>query len=149
MVPLSTRGAMGGLHHQQPGPRAGGDGGGGAAVIMSEEALRQRRALRGQRRLAREQPGGLTAEQQELIGVLIAAHQRTFDSSFSQFTHYWVSGAPGTRLSPRVPQHGANAPTAAAAARRTPLCSHPTAAEPTAAGHPCHMDTIPAAGLPG
>ncbi|NXQ89988.1 NR1I3 protein, partial [Nyctibius grandis] len=55
-------------------------------MIMSEEALRQRRALRGQRR--REQPGGLTAEQQELIGILIAAHQRTFDSSFSQFTHY-------------------------------------------------------------
>lgn len=96
MVPLSTRGAMGGLRHQQPGPWAGGDGGGGAAVIMSEEALRQRRALRGQRRLTREQPRGLTAEQQELIGILIAAHQRTFDSSFSQFTHYWVSGAPGT-----------------------------------------------------
>ncbi|XP_029882427.1 nuclear receptor subfamily 1 group I member 3 isoform X1 [Aquila chrysaetos chrysaetos] len=57
-------------------------------MIMSEEALRQRRALRGQRRLAREQPGGLTAEQQELIGILIAAHQRTFDSSFSQFRHY-------------------------------------------------------------
>ncbi|XP_075593291.1 nuclear receptor subfamily 1 group I member 3 isoform X1 [Balearica regulorum gibbericeps] len=57
-------------------------------MIMSEEALRQRRALRGQRRLAREQPGGLTAEQQELISILIAAHQRTFDSSFSQFTHY-------------------------------------------------------------
>ncbi|NXD88630.1 NR1I3 protein, partial [Halcyon senegalensis] len=57
-------------------------------MIMSEEALRQRRALRGQRRLAREQPGGLTAEQQELIAILIAAHQRTFDSSFSQFTHY-------------------------------------------------------------
>ncbi|XP_010565235.1 PREDICTED: nuclear receptor subfamily 1 group I member 3 [Haliaeetus leucocephalus] len=63
-------------------------------MIMSEEALRQRRALRGQRRLAREQPGGLTAEQQELIGILIAAHQRTFDSSFSQFTHYW----PAVRL---------------------------------------------------
>ncbi|GAB0201143.1 nuclear receptor subfamily 1 group I member 3 [Grus japonensis] len=57
-------------------------------MIMSEEALQQRRALRGQRRLAREQPGGLTAEQQELISILIAAHQRTFDSSFSQFTHY-------------------------------------------------------------
>ncbi|NXW23869.1 NR1I3 protein, partial [Circaetus pectoralis] len=63
-------------------------------MIMSEEALRQRRALRGQRRLAREQPGGLTAEQQDLIGILIAAHQRTFDSSFSQFTHYW----PAVRL---------------------------------------------------
>ncbi|NXF39623.1 NR1I2 protein, partial [Nyctibius bracteatus] len=69
-------------------------------MIMSEEALRQRRALRGQRRreqLQREQPAGLTAEQQELIGILIAAHQRTFDSSFSQFTHYRVSGTPGTR----------------------------------------------------
>ncbi|XP_042640747.1 nuclear receptor subfamily 1 group I member 3-like isoform X2 [Tyto alba] len=55
-------------------------------MIMSEEALRQRRALRGQRRLAREQ--------QELIDILIAAHQRTFDSSFSQFMHYW----PAVRL---------------------------------------------------
>ncbi|NXT42742.1 NR1I2 protein, partial [Pelecanoides urinatrix] len=82
-------------------------------MIMSEEALRRRRALRGQRRLAREQPGGLTAEQQELIGILIVAHQRTFDSSFSQFTHYWVSGdppgpgcprgRPGTALTPRPP----------------------------------------------
>ncbi|KAM6112592.1 nuclear receptor subfamily 1 group I member 3 [Phoenicopterus ruber ruber] len=63
-------------------------------MIMSEEALQRRRALRGQRRLAREQPGGLTAEQQELIAILIAAHQRTFDSSFSQFTHYW----PAVRL---------------------------------------------------
>ncbi|NXV92320.1 NR1I2 protein, partial [Calonectris borealis] len=63
-------------------------------MIMSEEALRRRRARRGQRRLAQEQPGGLTAEQQELIGILIVAHQRTFDSSFSQFTHYWVSGDP-------------------------------------------------------
>ncbi|KAM6037982.1 nuclear receptor subfamily 1 group I member 3 isoform 1-T1 [Theristicus caerulescens] len=63
-------------------------------MIMSEEALRRRRALRGQRRLAREQPVGLTAEQQELIDILIAAHQRTFDSSFSQFTHYW----PAVRL---------------------------------------------------
>ncbi|NXS46435.1 NR1I3 protein, partial [Balaeniceps rex] len=60
-------------------------------MIMSEEALRRRRALRGQRRLAQEQPGGLTAEQQELIGILIVAHQRNFDSSFSQFTHYWPS----------------------------------------------------------
>ncbi|XP_074709373.1 nuclear receptor subfamily 1 group I member 3 isoform X3 [Strix uralensis] len=70
-------------------------------MIMSEEALQQRRALRGQRRLARGPPAGLTAEQQELIDILIAAHQRTFDSSFSQFTHYW----PAVRLyvpSPRA-----------------------------------------------
>uniref|UniRef100_A0A8D0FI67 Nuclear receptor subfamily 1 group I member 3 n=1 Tax=Strix occidentalis caurina TaxID=311401 RepID=A0A8D0FI67_STROC len=70
-------------------------------MIMSEEALRQRRALRGQRRLARGPPAGLTAEQQELIDILIAAHQRTFDSSFSQFAHYW----PAVRLyvpSPRA-----------------------------------------------
>ncbi|NXK14691.1 NR1I3 protein, partial [Herpetotheres cachinnans] len=82
-------------------------------MIMSEEALRRRRALRGQRRLAREQPVGLTAEQQELIGILIAAHQHTFDSSFSQFTHYRVSGeplgpgwpcrCPGTALTPWLP----------------------------------------------
>ncbi|NXX42159.1 NR1I3 protein, partial [Tricholaema leucomelas] len=69
-------------------------------MIMSEEALRQRRALRGQRRLAREQPSGLTAEQQELITILIAAHQRNFDSSFSQFTHYW----PAVRLCIPSPQ---------------------------------------------
>ncbi|KAM9214658.1 nuclear receptor subfamily 1 group I member 3 [Leptosomus discolor] len=69
-------------------------------MIMSEEALQRRRALRGQRRLAREQPAGLTAEQQELIAILIAAHQRTFDSSFSQFTHYW----PAVRLYVPSPQ---------------------------------------------
>ncbi|NXT28917.1 NR1I3 protein, partial [Syrrhaptes paradoxus] len=63
-------------------------------MIMSEEALRQRRALRGQRRLAQEPPGELTAEQQELIGTLVAAHQRTFDPSFSQFKYYW----PAVRL---------------------------------------------------
>ncbi|NXS52455.1 NR1I3 protein, partial [Brachypteracias leptosomus] len=57
-------------------------------MIMSEAALQQRRALRGQRRRTREQPGGLTAEQQQLITILIAAHHRNFDSSFSQFTHY-------------------------------------------------------------
>ncbi|XP_030329832.1 nuclear receptor subfamily 1 group I member 3 isoform X3 [Strigops habroptila] len=57
-------------------------------MIMSEEALRRRRALRRQRRLARAEPGGLSAEQQELIAILIAAHQHTFDSTFSQFTHY-------------------------------------------------------------
>ncbi|NXV53876.1 NR1I3 protein, partial [Uria aalge] len=51
------------------------------AVIMSAEALRRRRARR-------RQPGGLTAEQQDLIAILIAAHRRTFDSSFSQFAHY-------------------------------------------------------------
>ncbi|XP_071884304.1 nuclear receptor subfamily 1 group I member 3 isoform X1 [Anas platyrhynchos] len=71
-------------------------------MIMSEEALGRRRALRRQRRLAREQPGGLTAEQRDLIGILIAAHQRTFDSSFSQFAHY----RPAVRLyipSPRSP----------------------------------------------
>ncbi|OXB72341.1 UNVERIFIED_CONTAM: hypothetical protein H355_015640 [Colinus virginianus] len=55
---------------------------------MSEEALSQRRALRLQRRLAQARPAGLTAEQQELISILIAAHKRTFDSSFSQFQYY-------------------------------------------------------------
>ncbi|XP_010724696.1 nuclear receptor subfamily 1 group I member 3 [Meleagris gallopavo] len=53
-------------------------------MIMSEEAVGRRRALRLQRRLAQAQPGGLTQEQQELIGILIAAHKRTFDSSFFQ-----------------------------------------------------------------
>ncbi|XP_048785201.1 LOW QUALITY PROTEIN: nuclear receptor subfamily 1 group I member 3-like [Lagopus muta] len=57
-------------------------------MIMSEEAVGRRRALRLQRRLAQMQPGGLTEEQQELISILIAAHKRTFDSSFSQFQHY-------------------------------------------------------------
>ncbi|XP_068518876.1 nuclear receptor subfamily 1 group I member 3 isoform X1 [Anas acuta] len=81
-------------------------------MIMSEEALGRRRALRRQRRLAREQPGGLTAEQRDLIGILIAAHQRTFDSSFSQFAHY----RPAVRLyipSPRSPSpSGLGAPSA-------------------------------------
>ncbi|NXT06081.1 VDR protein, partial [Prunella fulvescens] len=56
-------------------------------MIMSEEALRRRRELRGQRGQPGGQRGqpGLTAEQQELIALLMAAHQRTFDSSFSQF----------------------------------------------------------------
>uniref|UniRef100_A0A8B9NVT0 Nuclear receptor subfamily 1 group I member 3 n=1 Tax=Apteryx owenii TaxID=8824 RepID=A0A8B9NVT0_APTOW len=72
-------------------------------MIMSEEALRTRRALRRQRRLAREalgQPRGLTAEQQELISILIMAHKRNFDSSFSQFVHYRVSGAAGAQRRP-------------------------------------------------
>ncbi|NXQ09138.1 VDR protein, partial [Vidua macroura] len=47
------------------------------------------RGQRGQGRGTRGKRGstgpGLTAEQQELIALLIAAHQRTFDSSFSQF----------------------------------------------------------------
>ncbi|XP_062453616.1 nuclear receptor subfamily 1 group I member 3 [Rhea pennata] len=72
-------------------------------MIMSEEALQKRRALRRQRRLAREvpgQPGGLTAEQQELISILITAHKRSFDSSFSQFVHY----RPAVRLYIHSPQ---------------------------------------------
>ncbi|XP_071273450.1 nuclear receptor subfamily 1 group I member 3 [Agelaius tricolor] len=72
-------------------------------MIMSEEALRRRRELRGQRGQPGGQRGheGLTAEQQELIALLIGAHQRTFDSSFSQFMHCWpavrllVPSAPG------------------------------------------------------
>ncbi|NXJ12202.1 NR1I3 protein, partial [Odontophorus gujanensis] len=64
------------------------DGGPNERVIMSEEAVSHRRALRLQRRLAQAQPTGLTAEQQELISILIAAHKRTFDSNFSQFQHY-------------------------------------------------------------
>ncbi|NXG24557.1 NR1I3 protein, partial [Grallaria varia] len=74
-------------------------------MIMSEEALQRRRELRGQRGQHGGHPGGqpggqpegLTAEQQELIALLIAAHRRTFDSSFSQFAHYW----PAVRL--RIP----------------------------------------------
>ncbi|NWY22812.1 NR1I3 protein, partial [Aphelocoma coerulescens] len=75
-------------------------------MIMSEEALRRRRELRGQRGQPggqQGQQGGLTAEQQELIALLIAAHQRTFDSSFSQFTQYW----PAVRLfAPSPPGSG-------------------------------------------
>ncbi|XP_058684800.1 uncharacterized protein LOC131574373 isoform X2 [Poecile atricapillus] len=91
-------------------------------MIMSEEALRRRRELRGQRGQPGGQSGGqpggqsggqsggqpggqpggqqgLTAEQQELIALLIAAHQRTFDSSFSQFVHCWPScSQPSVRL---------------------------------------------------
>ncbi|NXV33643.1 NR1I3 protein, partial [Rissa tridactyla] len=59
-------------------------------MIMSAEALRRRRA----QRRARERRGGLTAEQRDLIAILIAAHRRTFDSSFSQFAHY----CPAVRL---------------------------------------------------
>ncbi|XP_056366213.1 nuclear receptor subfamily 1 group I member 3 isoform X2 [Oenanthe melanoleuca] len=61
-------------------------------MIMSEEALRRRRELRGQRGRPGGQRGerpGLTGEQQRLIELLIGAHQRTFDSSFSQFMHCW------------------------------------------------------------
>ncbi|NXD73903.1 NR1I2 protein, partial [Eolophus roseicapillus] len=57
-------------------------------MIMSEEAVRRRRALRRQRRLARTAPEGLTPEQQELIALLVAAHQHNFDPSFPQLTHY-------------------------------------------------------------
>ncbi|NXM87695.1 NR1I3 protein, partial [Oenanthe oenanthe] len=66
-------------------------------MIMSEEALRRRRELRGQRGRPGGQRGerpGLTGEQQRLIELLIGAHQRTFDSSFSQFMHCW----PAVRL---------------------------------------------------
>ncbi|NXX99010.1 NR1I3 protein, partial [Centropus bengalensis] len=76
-------------------------------MIMPEEALRRRRARRAQQRQ------GLTAEQQGLIHVLIAAHQRTFDSSFSQFTHYWPavrlyvpSPRPGSPAQPPLPPEG-------------------------------------------
>ncbi|XP_058677795.1 nuclear receptor subfamily 1 group I member 3 [Ammospiza nelsoni] len=80
-------------------------------MIMSEEALRRRRELRGQRGQAggqRRHEGqrghaGLTAEQQELIALLIGAHQRTFDSSFSQFMHCW----PAVRLLVPSPPGGA------------------------------------------
>uniref|UniRef100_A0A8C3J4T6 Nuclear receptor subfamily 1 group I member 3 n=1 Tax=Calidris pygmaea TaxID=425635 RepID=A0A8C3J4T6_9CHAR len=83
-------------------------------MIMSAEALQRRRALRGQRRQEREQPGGLTAEQRELIDILIAAHQRTFDSSFSQFTHY----CPAVRL--YVPSPRPRSPVAGVPARWLP-----------------------------
>ncbi|NXH52656.1 NR1I3 protein, partial [Rhabdornis inornatus] len=67
-------------------------------MIMSEEALRRRRELRGQRghqgHQGHQGQQGLTGEQQELIELLIAAHQRTFDSNFSQFTNCW----PAVRL---------------------------------------------------
>ncbi|NWV85200.1 NR1I3 protein, partial [Dasyornis broadbenti] len=100
-------------------------------MIMSEEALRRRRELRGQRGQPGGQQGqqgqqaGLTAEQQELIALLIAAHRRTFDSSFSQFTQYW----PAVRLF--VP---------------SPPGSDVAAGSDTAAGlslSPCSEDALP------
>uniref|UniRef100_A0A8V5GQL2 Nuclear receptor subfamily 1 group I member 3 n=1 Tax=Melopsittacus undulatus TaxID=13146 RepID=A0A8V5GQL2_MELUD len=72
-------------------------------MVLSEEALRQRRAQRQQRRsvpVVPAAPGPLSAEQQELIALLIAAHQHNFDSSFSQFTHY----RPAVRLCIPSPQ---------------------------------------------
>lgn len=86
---------------------------------MSEEALRRRRELRGQRGQPGGQPGGqqgqpggqqgqrgLTGEQQALIALLVAAHRRTFDSTFAQFTHCW----PAVRLF--VPSPGPAVPSA-------------------------------------
>ncbi|XP_063002039.1 nuclear receptor subfamily 1 group I member 3 isoform X2 [Elgaria multicarinata webbii] len=64
-------------------------------MIMSEEVLRQRRALRRQKHQRDQSPTaepaeetGLTAEQEQLIGILTEAHKKNFDSSFSQFIHY-------------------------------------------------------------
>ncbi|NXF72782.1 NR1I3 protein, partial [Sclerurus mexicanus] len=81
-------------------------------MIMSEQALQRRRLLRGQRGQPGGQPRGLTADQQELIALLIKAHRRTFDSSFSQFAHY----CPAVRLcnpsppGPGVPPGGSPVP---------------------------------------
>ncbi|XP_054035209.1 nuclear receptor subfamily 1 group I member 3 [Dryobates pubescens] len=87
-------------------------------MIMSEEALQQRRALRWRRRLAREQPAGLTAEQEELIALLTTAHQRNFDSSFSQFTDYW----PAVRLCLLSPRPQSPSESGGPAARPQPDC---------------------------
>ncbi|XP_062820989.1 nuclear receptor subfamily 1 group I member 3 isoform X2 [Anolis carolinensis] len=64
-------------------------------MIMSDEALRLRRTLRHRKQKEEQSPrgepdqgAGLTAEQEQLIEILSEAHQKNFDSSFSQFTHY-------------------------------------------------------------
>ncbi|XP_041343596.1 nuclear receptor subfamily 1 group I member 2-like [Pyrgilauda ruficollis] len=117
-------------------------------MIMSEEALRRRRELRGQRGQPggqRGQPGGqqgqegLTAEQQELIALLIGAHQRTFDSSFSQFMHCWVSwGHACPQRRHPCPQRGHPCPCGC------PRCPHggpsPAHGRP---GHPCACPGCP------
>lgn len=59
-------------------------------MIMSEEALQMRRVLRKQKKQERELAGEqeqLTEEQEQMIGILIEAHKRHFDSGFSQFVH--------------------------------------------------------------
>uniref|UniRef100_A0A8D2J0M2 Nuclear receptor subfamily 1 group I member 3 n=1 Tax=Varanus komodoensis TaxID=61221 RepID=A0A8D2J0M2_VARKO len=81
-------------------------------MIMSEAALRERRALRQQKHqqlrptaeLATEK--GLTAEQEQLIGVLTEAHKKNFDSSFSQFVNYQTP----VRLSIHSPRPWSPAP---------------------------------------
>nr|XP_060614274.1 nuclear receptor subfamily 1 group I member 3 [Anolis sagrei ordinatus] len=64
-------------------------------MIMSDEALRLRRKLRDRKQKQEQSPkeepdkgAGLTVEQEQLIEILSEAHQKNFDSSFSQFTHY-------------------------------------------------------------
>ncbi|KYO34138.1 nuclear receptor subfamily 1 group I member 3 isoform X1 [Alligator mississippiensis] len=85
-------------------------------MILSEEALQARRALRWQRRQERE-PAGLTAEQEQLIAILIEAHTCNFDSSFSQFQHYQPavrlyihSPSPRSTPEPGAPHHAQGLP---------------------------------------
>ncbi|KAM6434778.1 nuclear receptor subfamily 1 group I member 3 isoform 1-T1 [Liasis olivaceus] len=64
-------------------------------MIMSEEVLCIRRALRRQKKpkapiLPTELPEerSLSPDQEQLIEILMEAHNRNFDSTFSQFIHY-------------------------------------------------------------
>uniref|UniRef100_A0A8D0GUT9 Nuclear receptor subfamily 1 group I member 3 n=1 Tax=Sphenodon punctatus TaxID=8508 RepID=A0A8D0GUT9_SPHPU len=67
-------------------------------MIMSDEALQLRRTLRSQKKQepgVMGEPEGLTPEQEQLIEILIEAHNRNFDSSFSAIVHCRVSTAEG------------------------------------------------------
>ncbi|XP_048367588.1 nuclear receptor subfamily 1 group I member 3 isoform X2 [Sphaerodactylus townsendi] len=66
-------------------------------MIMSEKALQLRRAVRQQKQhpelsppvgLEPPEEPRLTTEQEQLIEILMEAHKKHFDSSFSQFIHY-------------------------------------------------------------
>ncbi|KAM8921744.1 nuclear receptor subfamily 1 group I member 3 [Pelodytes ibericus] len=64
-------------------------------MIMTDEALMMRRQLRSKKKQERlkqvqqvAEVGSLTQEQKEMICTLIEAHNKFFDSNFSQFVNY-------------------------------------------------------------